>query len=111
MNYDPPTGPIRVVPPPQYWHPHDPAAGCPPVPTPPRPPTNVAAIVALTAGLLGGLIVPLAIILGPVAIIAGFVGEHQARREGRNLGKVALGGIILGLIVTLALVMRLGARW
>jgi len=67
---------------------------------PPRPPaTNVAAIIAISSALIGLVVLP--ILLGPVAIVAGVVGEHQARTEGRKMAKVSLLAIVIGAIITL----------
>ena len=81
--------------PPPQWQP----------PPPPRPPAaNVAAIIALTCALLGLIILP--ILLGPVAIVAGVVGEHQARTEARKMQEVSLLAIVIGAIITLIAVNR-----
>jgi hypothetical protein len=68
-----------------------------------RPATNVAAIVSLSAAVIGFFLLP--ILMGPVALIAGIVGEHQARRDGKNLGKIALLGIVLGILLIVGLVL------
>ncbi len=65
---------------------------------PVAPAPNVAAIIALTCALLGLLVLP--ILLGPAAVVAGIVGHEQARRTGRGM-RVAMGGIVLGLLVLL----------
>ncbi len=84
---------------PPQWQPPQP-------PPPPRQPaTNVAAIIALTCAVVGLVVLP--ILLGPVAIVAGMVGEHQARTEGRKLGKAALGGIVIGAVITLIALDRI----
>lgn len=66
----------------------------------------MAAIISVACGFLGLLL--FAIFLGPVAVVAGFVGEHQARRGGRKLGRLALLGILLGAFCTLIGMTRLG---
>lgn len=63
---------------------------------------NVAAIVSVVCGVLGLLLLP--IVFGPAALIAGFVGEHQGRRGGRKLVRLALLGILLGVLCTVVAV-------
>lgn len=58
----------------------------------------MAAIVSVACGALGLLL--FAIFLGPIAIVAGFVGEYQGRRGGRKLGRLAILGILLGVFCT-----------
>ncbi|SHK43780.1 hypothetical protein SAMN05443637_106133 [Pseudonocardia thermophila] len=96
---DLPTVPFAVVPQ-QRWAP-------PPVPAPaaPEPAVNVAAYIALASGLLAMVILP--ILLGPVAIVAGLIGEAQSRKEGRSGQKPGLIGLLLGIV---AVVIMLG-RW
>lgn len=72
----------------------------------PVPPTNVAAIISISSALLSLLVIPA--LLGPIAVIAGFVGVHQARHEGRTGGTLAVAGIVLGLLATFLVVARLG---
>ncbi len=56
--------------------------------------TNVAAIIAVVAGGLSFFLIP--IVLAPVAVIAGVVGDQQGRRiGGRGL---ASAGVVLGLL-------------
>lgn len=80
----------------QVWHDYHMSQA--PQPTPPRPSTNVAAIISLSSAILSLLVLP--ILFGPVALIAGFVGEHQSRTQNFNGQKVALAGIIIGIITT-----------
>ena len=116
-NPFPPPQPPR----PPGWHLYDSTCGCaacendepsspyPPVPNRwPPPATNVAAIIAISCALLGLLVLP--ILLGPVAIVAGVVGEHQARTQGRKLGKVALLALVIGAIITLIAINRVVPR-
>jgi hypothetical protein len=49
----------------------------------------------------------LPILLGPVAIVAGLIGEAQSRKEGRSGQKPGLIGLLLGIV---AVVIMLG-RW
>lgn len=71
-----------------------------------RPAVNIAAYVALTCGLLALLILP--IVLSPIAIVSGVIGESQSRREGRGGQKAALAGLLLGLIGVLLVLSRMG---
>ena len=116
-NPFPPPQPPR----PPGWHLYDSTCGCAACendePSSPylrvrcldRPPaTNVAAIIAISCALLGLLVLP--ILLGPVAIVAGVVGEHQSRTQGRTLGKVALLAIVIGAIIAVIAVDRVVPR-
>jgi hypothetical protein len=61
--------------PPQRWQ--------TPPPPPVEPPPNFAAIISVVSGVLG-LLLPA--VVGPVALIAGFVGQYQALRGGDFCG-------------------------
>jgi hypothetical protein len=69
------------------------------------PPTNVAAIISVASAVVALLLIP--ILLGPLAIIAGIVGVHQARREQRTGGTMAVVGIVIGIVATLLVAGRL----
>lgn len=96
-----------------YSHPgHQHPVGLPayltaPVAAPARPAVNAWAIVAASAGALSLLLLP--ILLCPVAIIAGLVGHHQAHRGTHGQQRLALVGILLGLIGCLIVADRMGA--
>lgn len=109
------TQPNPLIPP--GWHRYDPTCGCAgcerrepsspyvKVTSPERSPaTNVAAIIAISCALIGLLVLP--ILFGPAAIVAGVIGEHQARTEGRKLMRVSLLAFIIGIGVTLHVVLR-----
>lgn len=109
MNYPPQypqadnTAPIPIVPPqppPGYVYVPQQYA----LPAPAKPKTNVAAIVSMSTACFA-LIFPWLgafTVLGLVAVITGLVGHRQALKEDRGLGKVALGGLLLGLMVLVA---------
>lgn len=66
-------------------------------------PTNVVALVSIVAGGLSLFVLP--ILLGPVAIITGVVGDQQGRRENRGGRGMASLGIVLGLLGLLVMVV------
>lgn len=70
-------------------------------------PLNVLALVSVIAGALSLFVLP--ILLGPVAIITGVVGDQQGRRDGRGGRSMASLGIVLGalgLVLMLFFAMR-----
>lgn len=76
-------------------------------PAPATQQTNIAAIVSVVAGGLSLIILP--ILLAPVAIIVGVVGDQQGRRIGGR--RMATAGIVLGflgLLLMLLLSIRAG---
>lgn len=108
-THRPPAHPV-YAPRAQYRHPQPPAYGYPPPwpaypPVPPRPLTNVAAIISISAGVLAVLF-NILFVPGVIAVIAGLVGHRQALKEGRGLAKLALGGMLLGLIALSAVLLR-----
>lgn len=59
-------------------------------------PTNIAALVSIVAGGLSLFVLP--ILLAPVAVISGVVGDQQGRRDNRGGRGMASRGIVLGLL-------------
>lgn len=59
-------------------------------------PTNIAALVSIIAGGLSLIVLP--ILLAPVAVITGVVGDQQGRRDNRGGRGMASLGIVLGLL-------------
>jgi len=49
-------------------------------------------------GLIACIAYPFAVVLGPVAVISGLIGHRAARKRGGVGEKLALAGILLGLI-------------
>lgn len=68
----------------------DPAAPAPAVPEQ----TNVAALIAVVSGGLSFFVMP--IVLAPLAVIAGVVGDQQGKRIGGR--RMASWGVVLGLL-------------
>ncbi len=60
---------------------------------PPRPRQEPLAVAALVTGVLG---------LGPVAVVLGAVGLHRVRARARRGRGLALAGLVLGIVGTLA---------
>lgn len=72
-------------------------------------PTNIAALVSIVAGGLSLFLLP--ILLAPLAIIVGVVGDQQGRRDNRGGRTMASIGIVLGflgLVVMFVLSVRAG---
>lgn len=70
-----------------------------------KPAANVAAIISLSCGLLGLLLLP--ILLGPAAIIAGAVGHSVALKSNGPGGRMSIAGILLGAICCVVLFTQL----
>ena len=67
---------------------------------------HVASVVAVAAGVLGLLVLP--IVFGPASIIAGVIGLVKSQEEGRNSG-LAVVGMILGLVDIIAMFVVMSA--
>lgn len=67
---------------------------------------NVWAIVSVASGAVGLLV--LAILLGPLALITGLVGEYLSRKRGLGGQKLAILGILLGAVNTLLAAQAFG---
>lgn len=61
----------------------------------------MAAVVSIVCGILGLVLLPFVILLGPIALITGCVGEYLATRRGWRLRWTAAFGVLLGTVETL----------
>ncbi|SEH80439.1 protein of unknown function [Mycolicibacterium rutilum] len=103
----PPPPPQGGYPPPPQGYPAYP--GYPPGPPAPKNGLGIAALVVAIVALLsvfGG------IVLGPVAVVLGFLGWNRAKRGEANNGGIAVAGIVLGVLSIIeAIVMIWLAVW
>ena len=103
----------------QYQNRPGPYPGYPPAPPPPpyygypQPPVQprngfgVASLVLAIIGLLFCWTVFVAVVLGPAAVVFGFLGRGRVKRGDANNGGVAVAGVVLGalaIIVGLAFI-------
>jgi hypothetical protein len=121
MTYPPPPGPDPVIPPPpdppiQAYQPPIQGYGYPPAPPspyatpsypappylPPRPTEGlaIASLVVSCAGILGLCLWSIGGLLGVIGAILGHVARRRIRATGAGGAGLALGGIIVGWIVT-----------
>jgi hypothetical protein len=122
-----PEGTPQTAPPYPYPYPHPyqhqpgpypggyppPYYGYPP-PTGPKNGLGITALVLAIIALLSVWTVVVAVILGPAAVVVGFVGRGRVKRGTANNGGVALAGIALGalaIIVGLAFIPIYTVVW
>lgn len=92
----------------QHAWPTAPRAGLPaPVPQQPAKVRNIPAILAISLVAFGLVwfwlhVMLFATVLGLAAVILGVIGNHRALKRHAPLGKLALFGVLLGLLVMLA---------
>jgi Domain of unknown function (DUF4190) len=94
-------------PPPPYY-------GYPPPPVQPRNGLGIASLVLAIIALLSVWSVFVAVVLGLIAVVTGFLGRGRVKRGTANNGGVAIAGIVLGtlaVIVGLAFVAVWTAVW
>jgi hypothetical protein len=82
-------------PPPPYY-------GYPPPPTGPKNGLGITSLVLAIIALLSVWTVFVAVVLGPAAVLFGFIGRRRVKRGLANNGGVAIAGIALG---TLAIIV------
>jgi hypothetical protein len=102
-------GPYAVgyPPPPPYY-------GYPPAPVAPKNGLGVASLVLGVIALVSVATVFAPIVLGPLAVVIGFLGHRRVKRGAANNGGLAIAGIVLGalaIIVGLAFVAVWAAVW
>jgi len=99
--------PVGYPPPPPYY-------GYPPTPVAPKNGLGVASLVLAVIALVGVATVFAPIVLGPVAMVIGFLGHGRVKRGTANNGGVAIAGIVLGalaIIIGLAFIPIWTAVW
>ncbi len=99
--------PTGYPPPPPYY-------GYPLTPMAPRNGLGIASLVLAVIALVGVATVLAPIVLGPVAVVIGFLGHGRVKRGAANNGGVAIAGIVLGtlaIIVGLAFIAIWTAVW
>jgi len=78
-------------PPPPYY-------GYPPPPVEPKNGLGIASLVLAIIALLSVWTVFVAVVLGPAAVVVGFIGRGRVKRGTANNGGVAIAGIALGAL-------------
>jgi Domain of unknown function (DUF4190) len=122
-----PEGPPQTAPPYSYPNPYQhqpgpyasgyppaPYSGYPPPPVEPKNGLGIASLVLAIIALLSVWTVVVAVILGPAAVVVGFVGRGRVKRGTANNGGVAIAGIALGalaIIVGLAFIPIYTVVW
>lgn len=96
--------------PPTYPHHHQPGPspgghpppapyyGYPPPPVAPKNGVGIASLVLAIVALLSVWTVFVAVVLGPAAVVVGFIGRGRVKRGTANNGGVAIAGIALGAL-------------
>jgi hypothetical protein len=90
LYQQPGPSPVGYPPPPYY--------GYPPRPVEPKNGLGVASLVLAIVALLSVWTVFVAVVLGPAAMVVGFLGRARVRRGIANNGGVAIAGIALGAL-------------
>ncbi len=79
-----------------------PASGYPPPPVEPKNGLGTASLVLAIVALISFWTVFVAVVLGPVAVVIGFLGRGRVKRGSANNGGVAIAGIVLGALAIIA---------
>jgi len=88
----------QAGPPPGGYPPPPPYYGHPPAPVEPKNGLGIASLVLAIIALLSVWTVFVAVVLGPAAVIVGFLGRGRVKRGAANNGGVAIAGIALGAL-------------
>jgi Domain of unknown function (DUF4190) len=95
----PPTYPHHQPgPPPGGYPPPGLYYGYPPPPVEPKNGLGIASLVLAIVALLSVWTVFVAVVLGPAAVVVGFIGRGRVKRGTANNGGVAIAGIALGAL-------------
>jgi uncharacterized protein DUF4190 len=90
-HHQPGLSPGGSPPPPPYYR-------YPPPPVEPKNGLGIASLVLAIVALLSVWTVFIAIVVGPAAVVVGFIGRGRVRRGIANNGGVAIAGIALGAL-------------
>jgi hypothetical protein len=107
LHHQPGPSPYGYPTPPNY-------SGYPPSPAEPKNGLGIASLVLAIIALLSVWTVFVAVVLGPAAMIVGFIGRARVRQGIANNGGVAIAGIALGalaIIVGLAFIPIYTVVW
>jgi Domain of unknown function (DUF4190) len=84
-----------------FTPPPTPYYGYPPRPAGPRNGLGIASLVLAIIALLSVWSVFVAVVLGPAAMVVGFLGRGRVKRGTANNGGVAIAGILLGALAVI----------